>query len=374
MESPKIRITTIKALSNNQKTILSRTVIILPKLEQEFSKFQIQTATVMMQTISKMLAIGREEKEGADNAEVEAAASNGQEIYELKIHELRMALRNPLQSRKAQKMFLTTAVIKGIVIRNFVEQAFNWKPLSKDSLRQAYLDDRQEWVNRINHVYTRRKPPSAFRKRMRQSITFVTVKSLDLSASPSASSETKANEGLSAQPITLLANNFKKYGLPADTPLCNIVHTTYYVVKEEDSAARIKQVEQLKDKSTSRPQTPRDRLKSDHAAQTPRTPSREQARFLPPGNLFIRVNPLVLQLNQAALMQPVNLKLLDLGRAPYVLYGVKYIDLVSLEPASQSKILSSRPLFFKIAQNLDLRCVSAPAPWVLGPKHVSNPE
>ena len=27
-----------------------------------------------------------------------------------------------------------------------------------------------------------------------------------------------------------------------------------------------------------------------------------------------------------------------------------------------------------MAQNLDLRCGLAPAPWMLGPKHVSNPE
>ena len=32
------------------------------------------------------------------------------------------------------------------------------------------------------------------------------------------------------------------------------------------------------------------------------------------------------------------------------------------------------PLFFKMAQNLDLRYVLVPAPWVLGPKHVLNPE
>ena len=32
------------------------------------------------------------------------------------------------------------------------------------------------------------------------------------------------------------------------------------------------------------------------------------------------------------------------------------------------------PLVFKMAQNLDLRCVLVPAPWVLGPKHLSNPE
>ena len=30
--------------------------------------------------------------------------------------------------------------------------------------------------------------------------------------------------------------------------------------------------------------------------------------------------------------------------------------------------------FCQMAQNLDLRCVLVPAPWVLWPKHVSNPE
>ena len=37
------------------------------------------------------------------------------------------------------------------------------------------------------------------------------------------------------------------------------------------------------------------------------------------------------------------------------------------------KSLHNAP-FFKMAQNLDLRCVLVSAPWVLGPKHVSNPE
>ena len=49
---------------------------------------------------------------------------------------------------------------------------------------------------------------------------------------------------------------------------------------------------------------------------------------------------------------------LDLSRAPYVLYGVKYIDLVSLAPfpsptrptpVRQSPILTSPPTFFKTA-------------------------
>ena len=30
---------------------------------------------------------------------------------------------------------------------------------------------------------------------------------------------------------------------------------------------------------------------------------------------------------------------LDLGRAPYVLYGVKYIDLVSLDVPTQARVL-----------------------------------
>ena len=52
----------------------------------------------------------------------------------------------------------------------------------------------------------------------------------------------------------------------------------------------------------------------------------------------------------------------------FVLF-ITYVDLA----LSKSYIA---PLFFKMAckQNLDLRCVLVPAPWVLGPKHVSNPE
>ena len=44
-----------------------------------------------------------------------------------------------------------------------------------------------------------------------------------------------------------------------------------------------------------------------------------------------------------------------------------------LQVGRQSQI-TSRPFCFKMAQNLDLRCVLVRAPWVLGPKHVSNPE
>ena len=48
---------------------------------------------------------------------------------------------------------------------------------------------------------------------------------------------------------------------------------------------------------------------------------------------------------------------------PYVLYGVKYIDLVSLGVewywASQTQLYQ-----IKMARNLDSRCVLAPAPWV----------
>ena len=70
--------------------------------------------------------------------------------------------------------------------------------------------------------------------------------------------------------------------------------------------------------------------------------------------------------------------LLDLGCAPYVLHGVKYIDLVSLEQRCRalrqvrgpqhSQNLTSRPFFVKMAckQNLDLRCVLISDPSTVG--------
>ena len=51
---------------------------------------------------------------------------------------------------------------------------------------------------------------------------------------------------------------------------------------------------------------------------------------------------------QRAETWPVNPKFFDLNRAPYVLYGVKYIDLVSLDVdlQGQSQILTSLLFFF----------------------------
>ena len=59
-----------------------------------------------------------------------------------------------------------------------------------------------------------------------------------------------------------------------------------------------------------------------------------------------------------ATARPANLTLLDLRRAPYVLYGVQYIGLVSLQPA---RLMARKPqilhrflliFLFKIALNL----------------------
>ena len=74
--------------------------------------------------------------------------------------------------------------------------------------------------------------------------------------------------------------------------------------------------------------------------------------FVPVGDFFMDQNGGQSTKVETALIanRPVNLKRLDLGRAPYVLYGVKYVDLVSLEvaQASQSQILtSSRPFLSK---------------------------
>ena len=56
------------------------------------------------------------------------------------------------------------------------------------------------------------------------------------------------------------------------------------------------------------------------------------------------------------------------------LLGGEAVDLQPPGPGQSTQILTNAPLFFKMAENLDLRCVLVPAPWVLGPKHVSNPE
>ena len=87
--------------------------------------------------------------------------------------------------------------------------------------------------------------------------------------------------------------------------------------------------------------------------------------------LIISVLGLCLQANRATTKRPVNLKLLDLGRAPfcYGLYGVKYIDLVSPEQHGPSISTSYiTPFFDKMAckQNLDLRCVLISDPSTLG--------
>ena len=57
----------------------------------------------------------------------------------------------------------------------------------------------------------------------------------------------------------------------------------------------------------------------------------------------------------------LTLKLLDLGRAPYVLYGVKYIDPVSLDGALSSSNSKTAPLFFKMAPNLDFEMCFGPS-------------
>ena len=50
--------------------------------------------------------------------------------------------------------------------------------------------------------------------------------------------------------------------------------------------------------------------------------------------------------------RPVNLKLLDLGRAPYVSYGVKYIDPVSLDATLHTILLSGASTAFGVPAHL----------------------
>ena len=79
---------------------------------------------------------------------------------------------------------------------------------------------------------------------------------------------------------------------------------------------------------------------------------------------------------------PVRHNLLDLGYAPYVLYGVNYIDLVSLQPAHGQPVTNHNSLllpFFKIRRsqnlNVDVFLLSDLSHlWCRGsqPKHLST--
>ena len=65
---------------------------------------------------------------------------------------------------------------------------------------------------------------------------------------------------------------------------------------------------------------------------------------------------------------PVKLNLLDLIRAPYGVYGVEYIDLVSLDVAlaSQMKKSGSHLFLNTVQQNLDLRRILLSDPSTFG--------
>ena len=75
---------------------------------------------------------------------------------------------------------------------------------------------------------------------------------------------------------------------------------------------------------------------------------------------------------------PSQIANLDLGRAPYVSYAVKYIlaqyplPFIGQPP---SQVLTLRPFFFQngAKPGFEMCFGLAPAPRVLGPKHVSNP-
>ena len=78
---------------------------------------------------------------------------------------------------------------------------------------------------------------------------------------------------------------------------------------------------------------------------------------------------------RTAVQRHANLELLDLSRAPYVLYGVKYIDLVSLRTAVQRHAMftpallqDSARLFFRLFVLFSFYDVTLVHELVSGPK------
>eukprot|EP00039_Didymoeca_costata_P010185 m.136390 g.136390 ORF g.136390 m.136390 type:complete len:1236 (-) comp14732_c0_seq1:1033-4740(-) len=318
LNKPRIRMTRVKRLNNNLAIVLARTTFVLEELKQEFSRFQVQAAIIVASAFDKMISAGRGQQSSLDEEkeEVSASVAPGQEIFELKFENVVVSLKNPMEAsknQKAHKTNLTRLTASGISVRHYAEQPFGCALRSKESLRQCYLDDRQKWVDRINEAFTRKKIPQSYRKRMRQAITFLTIQQLNLSVLPHVDLGSGIDESPSgdtskipqnAKLIPLLATNFEQYNLPEDTPLLQLVFTWYYAVASNEDG-RASPVRKDLSSDLLDPQTP---LKEGASSipSTPRTPARDYAGFIPPGHIFSRMNPFVLNLDQAVLMQLIR--------------------------------------------------------------------
>jgi hypothetical protein len=69
------------------------------------------------------------------------AEDAGQQIYELRLNKLNFGLRNPLESRKSRKTYLTQIHANGVSMRFYPEEPFGLHlQKSKDSLKQSFLE------------------------------------------------------------------------------------------------------------------------------------------------------------------------------------------------------------------------------------------
>lgn len=210
---------------------------------------------------------------------------------------------------------MTTITAHGLALRHYAEQSFGTGlPQSKNLLRQRFLVSQQNWVDRINKTFRRRRIPSRHRKAIRQAVTFVTVQTLEVSTRPSSGGGASGRSEAMSRKVQLLSSNFAAFKLPADTPLLQLVLTTYFETADADADADAAAAAAAA--ATAAPSPPRrdDGRKPDAAPKTPRTPNgQQQARnanaarlFLPPNHVYCGINPMILHLNQSAWMQLVQ--------------------------------------------------------------------
>lgn len=260
----------------------------ITQIHQMVSRVQIQTMLHVSESINRMADIAKQMQ--VEDVAVAAGAPierNGfgpdESAFHIRIADIEFALKNPRASRKSAESFLTSLKIRAVSLHYFGDQPFGAKLIHKDVMRQQYMDDRQSWLDMLEWGSAVPSLAAEQKRAIRQSTTSATVGSILIETAAAAVGETVAVPGTSAETdpvatasatkVELVRQNYQEYHMPIDTPLVQFDMTSYFRVIRRSTA-------------------------TDYSAAS-EVP-------LPTSNLFCRVNPLVIQLNQPALMQLVD--------------------------------------------------------------------
>ena len=117
-----------------------------------------------------------------------------------------------------KKQFLMSAVINSILIEHFTDIALGSSPPRPDPVTRAFLEDRDHWLRLA-------RPLSAQTiSRLRQAITTVSVSGLHVSSFVSNPACPGGEEF-----VSLLTTNFEEFHLPPDTSVLQLVHGDWFL-------------------------------------------------------------------------------------------------------------------------------------------------